>query len=115
MNSNTKWRFLGTHVIFIGKLDSQDISLSYSNKPPKSIPREHFSHPSGMDFMEFHGTSPEPGWKCQVNSNKNEGFLEPMRCDLLHPGGRPFTEWREKIGRDEKNPHRVFLILSDSF
>ena len=43
-------------MIFIGELDFQEISLSYSNKPPKLIPREHFSHQSGMEFMKNPGT-----------------------------------------------------------
>ena len=111
MNSNTKWRFLGTHVTFIGELDSQDISLSYSNKPPISIPREHFSIHRKCILWKI----PEPVIaECSFSPDSSPLVRVPKKS-LFDPGGCPFTLFREKIGRDGKRFLRNFMDFSKKY
>ena len=111
MNSNTKWRFLGTHVIFIGNLDFHGISRSRGKKPPKSISREHFFHPSEMEFMESSVT----GDRRMQFSPGTPPTLESPKKSLFDPDGCPFTLFREKIGRDGKRFLRNFMNFAKKY
>ena len=91
-------------MIFIGNLDFHGISRSRGKKPPKSISREHFFHPSEMEFMESSVT----GDRRMQFSPGTPPTLESPKKSLFDPDGCPFTLFREKLDEMEKDFFGIF-------